>query len=218
MVEQAAALLIVERGAEDASVIPLDQQTHVIGRPPDADIILSNPYVSRRHVQIRRKQGGYQISDLGSKNGTYVNDERLGSEARSLNNGDRIELGREQVILRYQAWTTTITLPNPGDKRTERGILLDARSRTVRVQGIQLEPLLSRKEFSVLELLFRRRGEVCSKDQIAVHAWSERSQGDVSDQEIEQCIRRLRIRVESDPSQPKHVLTVRGYGYKLSEK
>ena len=43
MAEQAAALLIVEKGAEDASVILLDQQIHVIGRPPDVDIILSNP-------------------------------------------------------------------------------------------------------------------------------------------------------------------------------
>jgi DNA-binding response OmpR family regulator len=58
---------------------------------------------------------------------------------------------------------------------------------------------------------------VCSKDEIASYAWSERALGDVGDQEIEQCIRRLRLRVEPDPSNPAYVLNVRGYGYKLAQ-
>ena len=68
-------------------------------------------------------------------------------------------------------------------------------------------PRLSRKEFDVLELLYQRRGEACKKDELAAHAWSERSSGDVSDQEIEQCVRRLRLRVEPDPSEPRYILS-----------
>ena len=200
MAKQASALLIVEKGSEDASVIPLEQATHVIGKLPDADIPLDNPFVSRRHAQILMDQGRFKISDLGSKNGTYVNGLRLTTEPRWLNSGDRIELGRDQVLLRFQAATTTLTLPDAW------------------VQGVVLEPRLSRKEFDVLELLYRRRGEACSKDDIAGHAWPERSHGDVSDQEIEQRVRRLRLRVEQDPSQPRHILNVRGYGYKLAKE
>ncbi|MCH8138125.1 MAG: winged helix-turn-helix domain-containing protein [Proteobacteria bacterium] len=55
-----------------------------------------------------------------------------------------------------------------------------------------------------------------SKDDIAVKAWPERTDGDVGDQEIEQCIHRLRIRIEPEPSQPRYILNIRGYGYKLS--
>ena len=84
------------------------------------------------------------------------------------------------------------------------------------VQGTQLDPRLVRKEFAVIELLYQRGGEACSKDQIAIHAWPERTEGDVGDQEIEQCIRRLRLRVEPDPSQPQHIINIRGYGYKLA--
>ena len=218
MAKQASALLIVEKGSEDASVIPLEQATHVIGKLPDADIPLDNPFVSRRHAQILIDQGRFKISDLGSKNGTYVNGLRLTTEPRWLNSGDRIELGRDQVLLRFQAATTTLTLPAAGSKHEGKGVAVDLASRDAWVQGVVLEPRLSRKEFDVLELLYRRRGEACSKDDIAGHAWPERSHGDVSDQEIEQCVRRLRLRVEQDPSQPRHILNVRGYGYKLAKE
>lgn len=216
MPEQAPALLIVEKGGGEASVIPLDGATLVIGKQPSADVNLENPYVSRRHAQILSAQGRYQIGDLGSKNGTYVNGARVTSEPRWLGNGDRIELGRDQVVLRFQSWATTLTLPAPGSPGAAGGLVVDLRSREVVVQGVQLEPRLSRKEFDVLELLYRRRGEACSKDEIAAHAWAEREQGDVGDQEIEQCVRRLRLRVEPDPSRPCYVLNVRGYGYKLA--
>ena len=54
MAEQTGpALLIVEKGVEEASVIPLDQKSHLIGNLSGADISLSNPYVSRQHAQIQ---------------------------------------------------------------------------------------------------------------------------------------------------------------------
>ncbi len=218
MAEQTVALLIVEKGAEDASVIALEQRAHVIGKPPQADITLLNPFISRQHAKIVWDQGRFQISDLESKNGTFVNGDRLGTDSRWLNNGDRIELGKDQVIPRFQTWTTTITLPGTADRGTAQGITLDLRSRQVWVQGIQLEPSLSRKEFDVLELLSRRKGEAYKKDDIAAHAWPERSPGSISDQEIEQCIRRLRLRVEPDPSQPRYVLSAKGTSYKLAKE
>ncbi len=213
--ESAAALLIVEKGIEEASVIPLDQRSYLVGNLLDADIRLANPFVSRRHAQIQADQGRYKISDLGSKNGTYVNGVRLTEQESWLNSGDLIEFGRGQVILRFQAWTTTLTLPGTDAKVEAGDFVVDGKSREVWVHGLILEPRLSRKEFDVLELLYLRNGEVCSKDDIAAHSWPERSQGDVCDQEIEQCIRRLRLRVEPDPSQPRYILTLRGSGYKF---
>ena len=133
-----------------------------------------------------------------------------------LNNGDQIELGPDQVVLRFQTWDTTITLFTPVAPGISDSIRVDPRSREVWVQDVQVEPRLSRKEFDVLELLHERRGEACSKDDIAARAWADRTLGDVGDQEIEQCIRRLRIRVEPDPSQPRYILNIRGYGYKLA--
>ena len=96
-------------------------------------------------------------------------------------------------------------------------MVVDDKSREVWVDGVRLEPSLSRKEFDLLELLYRHRGQACSKDDIAKTGWPERETGDVGDPEIEQSIRRLRLRIEPDASSPKFVLTVRGYGYKLAQ-
>ena len=216
MPDQLDALLIVEKGMSELSVIPLDRQVCLLGKSPSADIVFDHAHVSRRHAQITLEGGRYRIRDLGSKNGTFVNGSRQGEEDHLLRSGDRIELARGQVILRFQEWGTTITLP-PIDQAASADLQVDDRRREVWIRGKKLEPPLSRKEFDVLNFLYQRRGEACSKDDIALRGWPERDGGDVGDQEIEQCIRRLRLRVEPDPSQPRHIVTIRGYGYKLSQ-
>ena len=97
-------------------------------------------------------------------------------------------------------------------------LLVDSKTREVWVLGKKIETSLSRKEFDVLDLLNKRRGEACSKDEIAAVGWPERDTGDVGDQEIEQSIRRLRLRIEPDPSNPRFIITIRGYGYKLAQQ
>ena len=216
MTSHPGAMLMVERGIDDASVIPLDQSVCMIGKSTSADIFADNPYVSRRHAQIVLQGGHFEFSDLGSKNGTFLNGARLSHDETSrLSSGDRIELAQGQVVLRFHEWGATATLPAPGHSESA-DLSVDLRSREVLVQGVKLEPPLSRKEFDVLGLLHQRKGEACSKDQLAEAGWPEREGGDVADQDIEQCIRRLRLRIEPDPSGPQYILTVRGYGYKLS--
>lgn len=217
MTDGTGAVLIVEQGMDDASIIPLDQHVQVIGKTAKADIQVNNPFISRRHAQFSQEKGHFLVQDLGSKNGTYVNGARLDSNPVQLRNGDKIELAEGQVVLLFQERSGTLTLPPDPSRASEGDLRVDSGSREVWVQGQQLEPRLSRKEFDVLALLYRRAGQACSKDEIAAHGWSERTQGDVGDQEIEQCIRRVRLRVEPDPSNPVYVLTVRGYGYKLAQ-
>ena len=98
-----------------------------------------------------------------------------------------------------------------------RDLVVDDKAREVWVYGEKLESPLSRKEFDVLNLLAHRRGQARSKDEIAAIGWPERDRGDVGDQEIEQSIRRLRLRIEPDASNPTFIVTVRGYGYKLAQ-
>jgi len=213
--EQPEAVLVVEHGIEDMSVIALDQPILMLGKSGSADVVLDNPYVSRQHVEIRRERGGYLIRDLASKNGTFINGARLTADVHWLRTSDRIELAPGQIVLRFQDWNTTTTLPVVGASLPEE-LVVDTRSREVIIQGAKVQPPLSRKEFDILGLLYERRGEACNKDQIAARGWPDREGGDVGDQEIEQCVRRLRLRIEPDPSQPRHILTVRGFGYKLA--
>lgn len=217
MADGTRAVLIVEQGMDDASIIPLEERVQVIGKTSTADIFVDNPFISRRHAQLSQEKGHFVIQDLGSKNGTYLNGARLDSNPVQLRNGDRLELAEGQVVLRFQDLSGTLTLPPSPSRDIGESLRVDSGSREVWVQGQQLEPRLSRKEFDVLALLYRKAGQACSKDEIATHGWFDRTQGDVGDQEIEQCIRRVRLRVEPDPSSPVYILTVRGYGYKLAQ-
>ena len=215
MSERAECMLIVEKGIPGTRAIALDQQVCMLGASPASDVFIDNPYISRQHAQIIREGDRFLIRDLDSKNGTFVNGTRLKGESHRLRGGDRVELAEGQVLLKFLRRGTTITLPSTPAAGVE--LFVEPRAREVWVQGKKLDPPLSRKEFDVLNLLFQRRGEACSKDEISATGWPEREPGDVGDQEIEQSIRRLRLRIEPDPSSPKFIITVRGFGYKLAQ-
>jgi Protein of unknown function (DUF3662)/FHA domain len=63
----------------------------VVGRSREADIVLQDPNVSRRHAELRRGDEGWQVVDLGSTNGIKVNGRRVDSQ--QLSAGDQITIG-----------------------------------------------------------------------------------------------------------------------------
>ncbi len=82
-----AILRIVETGVE----LPLED-FNLIGRSQDATIRLQDGGISRQHATIRREGNHWWITDLGSANGSYVNDVAL-TAARAMRTGDRVQLG-----------------------------------------------------------------------------------------------------------------------------
>ncbi len=68
----------------------------VIGRAPDCDLVINNPRVSRHHAKIFRQRDEWRVEDLGSSNGTRIND--LGHTDRALRGGDRILLHNFPVL------------------------------------------------------------------------------------------------------------------------
>lgn len=85
-------LLVVRNGPGEGSSYRLESEAVDIGRHPDSEIFLDDITVSRRHVEIRKDAGGYQLRDVGSLNGTYVNHVRVDQSA--LEHGDEIQVGR----------------------------------------------------------------------------------------------------------------------------
>jgi hypothetical protein len=67
----------------------------VIGRSRDADLMLDDPNVSRRHAELRRQEGAWVVADLASTNGVKVNGRRVAEQA--LNPGDEITVGLEKL-------------------------------------------------------------------------------------------------------------------------
>jgi pSer/pThr/pTyr-binding forkhead associated (FHA) protein len=69
----------------------------VIGRSREADCVLRDPNVSRRHAELRRAESGdWQIADLGSTNGIKVNGRRVSSSR--LSPGDEVTLGTTTFV------------------------------------------------------------------------------------------------------------------------
>ena len=70
----------------------IEKEGIVIGRADDADIPLDDQSVSRKHVRITKQKKEFIVADLGSTNGTYLNDAKI-EQATILRNGDRIKIG-----------------------------------------------------------------------------------------------------------------------------
>lgn len=79
--------------------LPISQESTVFGRGEDADIRVPVPNVSRRHCELTVSgDGSVEIKDLGSSNGTYVNQERVTS--RPIGPGDLISFGGLVFVVR----------------------------------------------------------------------------------------------------------------------
>ncbi len=69
------------------------------------------------------------------------------------------------------------------------------------------------KEFELLEMLLRNTGRVLTRVQLIDRVWGSDYVGDTKTLDVH--IKRLRAKVEADPANPAHILTVRGLGYKF---
>ena len=93
-----ATLTVLEDGRPGRSY-PLGRTTMTIGRLPDCDIVVSDPGASRQHAQIRFDGERFVVADLGSTNGTLVND--VDARERPLEDGDRVTIG--STVLEFRA-------------------------------------------------------------------------------------------------------------------
>lgn len=90
-------VLIATRGPNSGSEFALTDGLTTIGRHPDSDIFLDDVTVSRRHVEVEDAGEGYRIRDVGSLNGTYVNQQLIEQE-QALANGDEVQVGRFKLV------------------------------------------------------------------------------------------------------------------------
>ena len=182
---------------------PLTGETITIGRAIQNDIVITSKRVSREHARVRREGWRVMLEDLGSTNGTFLNDERILAPV-ALHDGDRIKIG-DVTLTFHDPDITYRDTPFPE-------LQVDVTAGVVRVDRRVVE--LSPKEFALLAYLHEHRGHVCSKDDIADAVWPEYHEG-VYDYQVENLVRRLRSKLELDPANPQLLLTMRGMGYKL---
>ena|SRR5438874_4546822 len=102
-----------------------------------------------------------------------------------------------------------------GDSRPVEihGVELDPSRRGVRVRGNAIE--VTRQEFNLLYLLATNPGIVFTRDRLLSKVWQEQSF--VTGRSVDTLVKRLRKKIESDPGEPKLIITVWGDGYKFAD-
>ncbi|MFC4590640.1 response regulator [Sphaerisporangium corydalis] len=90
-------------------------------------------------------------------------------------------------------------------------VRMDVDRHIVAVRGLQVQ--LPLKEFELLEVLLRNAGRVLTRGQLIDRVWGADYVGDTKTLDVH--VKRLRAKVEADPSNPRCILTVRGLGYKF---
>jgi pSer/pThr/pTyr-binding forkhead associated (FHA) protein len=83
-----------------------------IGKGPRNDIVIADPAVSTSHAVLRSENGGYTITDIGSRNGTSVNGKRI-TTTEKLNHGDVIGMGVTKLTFRFADYSETGIIQMP---------------------------------------------------------------------------------------------------------
>ena len=89
---------VMRSGPTPGAVYPLEGDQLTIGRDSTNGVAINDPEVSRRHARLTFQGGKYVLEDLGSTNGTYLNNERLSSPA-PFTTSDTLRIGRTLLVV-----------------------------------------------------------------------------------------------------------------------
>jgi DNA-binding response OmpR family regulator len=192
----------------------------LIGREDTCDIVIPNGQVSRQHARLRRVSSDqYEIEDLGSRNGTWVNGNKLENETRLLSDGDEVHI---TLKIRLKFLGSGVTAPATEDylpkvipNVVEGRLRLDSESHRVYVLGQELDPPLSLPQYRLLELLYLNNMRVCTREEVVTTVWPDALGEGVSEQAIDALVRRLRDRLSEVDTEWQYITTVRGHGFRL---
>ena len=216
--EQDHPVLIAQTGPLDGQRWSIDQPL-VIGRDVSCDIIIITPdkQVSRRHAMITNQDGVLMLSDLGSKNGTHLNSERVSGDPIKLEDGDTIQIALAQQFV-FLSSDATVPLDTEGidhQMMEQQRLRLDKRSRQVWINDPELLPPLSLAQFTMLNLLYQADGDVVTRHELIAAVWGEEHAYDISNQALDALVRRLRDRLAEVEPDFSFIITVRGHGLRL---
>ena len=116
----------------------------------------------------------------------------------------------EALVRRVGREGASSAAPEPDGRMVSGVFVLDQKSRVLYKNGTPID--LTQVEFQIMELFFANPGVALVREKILEGVWGENYFGDVKIVDVN--IRRLRMKIEDEPSAPKHILTVWGYGYR----
>ena len=220
---QDSPMLVIQNGQLAGQRWLIDRDRVVLGRElGSADLMLPERQISRRHAELYRKEDGFWLRDLGSKNGTFVNGKEIKESAPvKLTDGDEIQIALSVKIAFVGSDATAPLNARPISKSMKaavRGLRIDKDGRRIFVAETELDPPLSAQQYRLLELLMDANGALVQRQALVESVWEGESAFGVSEQAIDALVRRLRDRlVEVDPDFD-YVVTVRGHGLRFENR
>jgi DNA-binding response OmpR family regulator len=120
-----------------------------------------------------------------------------------------------ELIARIKAVLRRLEKDNGDNRRIVQhlDLIVDTENRNVLINGSHVE--LTLKEYELLEVFVNNPRKVFSREELLLKAWGYDFAGDTRAVDI--CITRLRKKIEADSSDPKHIITVYGFGYRFGE-
>jgi two-component system, OmpR family, alkaline phosphatase synthesis response regulator PhoP len=168
------------------------------------------------------KVNGYEICQTLRKNGIAIPVIFLSAKTREIDKVTGLDLGGDDYITKpfglreLLARVKTIlrrVREEPGAPKVFGDIEVDLGGQVVRKKG--KEVVLTAKEFELLKYLIARSGKVLTREMILKQVWGFNYFGTA--RTIDNFINRLRQKIEDDIEAPRHILTVRGTGYKFDD-
>ena len=186
----------------------------LIGREADCDIVILDRQVSRQHAKIEiSKNGQVAISDLNSKNGVFINGERI-SGSRELSDGDAIKIAliQEMFFVSSDA-TIPLDVKIPETKDEAPYLYIEEVARRIWLGDEELLPPLSVQQYNLLTLLYHSNNSVVMREEIINAVWGDDAAVGVSEQALDALVRRLRSRLHKKDPTHAYITTVRGVGF-----
>lgn len=187
------------------------------------DVMLPNMDGFQVCKELRSRNGGIGIIMLSAKTQEMdkVTGLMLGADDYVAKPFSPSELlARVDSLYRRVAMARTASESNLKEELVSGEFVLNLRNRSIKKSGKLIE--LTQVEFQIMELFLSEPGETLNRSKILEKVWrgSNSGNGNTDSNEekiVDVNIRRLRMKIEDEPSNPKHIITVWGLGYKWEE-
>jgi len=186
----------------------------LIGRDEACDITIPDRQVSRLHAKIEPIENAeIRLVDLDSKNGTYINGERI-KDSHNLIDGDAIKIALIQEMVFFSSDATLpLDIKKMQSRKKSKKLIVDEKARRIWIGDKELIPPLSVPQYKLISLLYRSENIVVSREDIIRRVWGEDEAVGVSDQALDALVRRLRSRLSKDDPRHEYIETIRGVGF-----
>lgn len=209
-------VLIAQSGPLNGKRWVIDQLM-LIGRDTTCQILVTDRQVSRFHARLVPDAEGVALEDLGSKNGTYWNGEKISGQVL-LQDGDVIQIALVQSLVFLSSDATVPMEFTPPIQQIRSRLHLDMRSRRVWIGQTEVLPPLSAPQFRLLRVLYEQEGKVVPREEVVESVWGEDEADGVSEQALDALVRRLRDRLAQFDPDFTYITTVRGHGLRLDNR